>query len=160
MSRALLWASGLAPAVLFIGLAVYLLPLQPNIIALQFAGSATAFAAILNQWGPEGVALFRSHLPLDGVLLILYGAFGYLLTARTQVFTACSPVRRLQLSLLMPVAALADAGENLLHWHLTSGPVDGATWLVPLATTCSAIKFAGIVLFGLAALLARRVERR
>jgi hypothetical protein len=62
------WATGIAALLLFIGLAIYLLPLQPNIIALQFAFNAEAFRAILAQWQPEGIALFRSHLPVDVLL--------------------------------------------------------------------------------------------
>jgi hypothetical protein len=162
LSRRLLWpvwASGLVSAGLFIGLAVYLLPLQPSLVALQFAGNADAFQAIVAQWQPEGVALFRSHLPVDAVLLVAYGAFGYLLTKRTMVFARYTPVWQLRVAALMPVAALADVGENSLHWYLTSGHLEHGALLVPMATACSALKFAGIVLFGLAVLHTRFITR-
>ncbi|APW44824.1 hypothetical protein RS694_11220 [Rhodoferax saidenbachensis] len=152
--------TGIAALLLFIGLAVYLLPLQPNLVALQFAGNADAFQAILAQWQPAGVALFRSHLPVDAALLLAYGAFGYLLTTRTAVFARYTPAWRLRVSALMPVAALADVGENILHWYLTSGHLENAALLVPIATACSALKFAGIVLFGVVVVHARSVARR
>ena len=154
------WATGIAALLLFIGLAVYLLPLQPNIVVLQFAGNADAFRAILNQWQPAGVALFRSHLPADCVLLALYGAFGYLLTTRTTVFARYTPMWRQRVSAVMPVAALAVVGENILHWYLTGGHLEEAALLVPIATVCSAIKFTGIAVFGVAVLHARVVTRR
>jgi len=152
-------ATGVAALLLFIALAVYLLPLQPNIVALQFAFHTEAFRTILDQWQPAGVALFRSHLPADCVLLVLYGTFGYLLATRTPVFARYTPAWRQRVAAFMPVGALADAGENILHWTLTGGHLENAALLVPLATACSAVKFAGIVLFGLAVLHARFVAR-
>ena len=153
-------ATGIAALLLFIGLAVYLLPLQPNIVALQFAFNAEAFRAILGQWGPEGVALFRSHLPVDVVLLVAYGTFGYLLTTRTTVFASYTSLVRLRISVLMPVAAVADAMEDMLHWYLIGGHLGSAGLLVPIATAYSALKFAGIAMFGLAVLHARFIARR
>lgn len=154
-------ATGIAALLLFTGLAIYLLPLQPNIIALQFAFSADAFRAILAQWGPEGVALFRSHLPVDAVLLVAYGAYGYLLSTRTAIFAEYTPVWRLRISVFMPVAALADAAEDVLHWYLTNGGyIANFKLLVPIATAYSTVKFAGIAMFALAVLRARFVVRQ
>ena len=68
--QSFIWTTGVAALLLFVGLAIYLLPLQPNIIALQFAFNADTFRAILAQWQPEGIALFRSHLPVDAVLMV------------------------------------------------------------------------------------------
>lgn len=154
-------ATGIAALLLFVGLAIYLLPLQPNIVALQFAFNAGTFRAILEQWGPEGVALFRSHLPVDVVLLVAYGTFGYLFTTRTAVFAQYTPVWRMRISVFMPVAALADAVEDILHWYLTGdGFVSNAHVLVPVATAYSSLKFAGIAMFGLAVLHARFIARR
>lgn len=153
-------ATGVAALLLFIGLAVFLSPLEPNIVALQFAFHADAFRAILAQWGPEGVALFRSHLPVDAVLLVAYGAFGYLLGTRTALFANYGPVWRLRVSVFLPVAALADAAEDLLHWYLTGGGyIASFKLLVPIATAYSTLKFAGITMFGLAALHARLSRR-
>ena len=153
--------TGIAALLLFIALAIYLLPLQPNIVALQFAFNADAFRAILEQWQPEGVALFRSHLPVDAVLLVAYGAFGYLFTTRTEVFARYTPVWRMRISVFMPVAAVADAVEDVLHWYLTSGGyVSYFKVLVPVATAYSSLKFAGIAMFGVAVLHAKLTSRR
>lgn len=160
-AQASIRATGIAALLLFIGLAIYLLPLQPNIVALQFAFNAEAFLATLGQWGPEGVALFRSHLPVDAVLLIAYGTFGYLLTARTSVFACYTSLWRLRVSVFMPVAAVADAAENVLHWYLTSGGyISYFKVLVPVASAYASLKFAGIAMFGLAVLHARFLARR
>jgi hypothetical protein len=56
------------------------------------------------------------------------------------------------------VAALCDAGENLLHWELTgsdalTAPAVAAWYLA--AGLCPAFKWVGIGVFALAALIAR-----
>lgn len=159
--QSFIWATGVAALLLFVGLAIYLLPLQPNIVALQFAFNADAFRSILGQWGPEGVVLFRSHLPVDAVLLVAYGVFGYLFTTRTAWFAKYTPLWRLRISVLMPVAAIADAVEDVLHWYLTGGGyLSYVKVLVPVATAYSSLKFAGIAMFGLAVLHAKLTSRR
>jgi hypothetical protein len=146
----------MASAVLLTGLGVYLMPLQPSIVALQFTFSTEAFLAVLQAWKPAGVELFRSHLAVDGVLMLCYGAFGYLLAIRTAVFGRMSSEARHKLSLMMPVAACADAMENILHWLITGNTAEAWLWLVPLASVCASVKFAGIFGFGAAVWLARR----
>lgn len=159
--QSFIWTTGVAALLLFVGLAIYLLPLQPNIIALQFAFNADTFRAILAQWQPEGIALFRSHLPVDAVLMVAYGVFGYLLTTYTEVFAKYTPVWRLRISVVMPVAAIADAVEDVLHWYLTGGGyISYVKVLVPVATAYSSLKFAGIAMFGLAVLHAKLTARR
>ena len=144
------WFFGLLSLLLLLGLTVFLLPLQPTIVALQLAFSPASFQAVLRAWQPQGVALFRAHLLPDTVFLLCYGVFGYLLATRTTVF--CRFDARLQRALpwLMPVAAGADAFENILHWILTGS--NGAAWMawVPISASFSSIKFIGIVLFGVA----------
>jgi hypothetical protein len=150
--------------VLFLGgLGLYLAPLQPSLVALQFTFTPEAFAQVLQAWGPEGVQRFRNHLPVDGLLLLSYGAAGYLAVTRTQLFEPLATRLPLQwVALLLPLAALCDAGENLLHWWLTGGdplpaPV-GATWYLA-AGLCATFKWLGIVGFAIAALLARLRRR-
>ena len=60
------WTLGIVTLALFVGLGVYLAPLNPNIVTLQFTFSPVAFQAVLDAWGPEGVARYRAHLPVDG----------------------------------------------------------------------------------------------
>jgi hypothetical protein len=59
---------------------------------------------------------------------------------------------------LLPAAALCDAGENLLHWQLTtqeamSVPAAPACYLA--AGLCATLKWLGIAGFAMVTLLAR-----
>jgi hypothetical protein len=152
----LAWFFGILSLALLIGLAVYLLPLNPSIVVLQFCFRPESFQAVMTQWQPTGVALFRSHLPVDSVLLMSYGLFGYLLSMRNTVLRRYLARRPRYLSLLMPLAACADAVEDGLHWVFTGSDGEAWMWLVPLAAICSCIKFTGITLFGIAVWRAHR----
>jgi hypothetical protein len=142
--------------VLLAGMGVYLLPLQPNMVALQtLVFTPAEFNAILNAWGPQGVVRFRNHLPVDGFFLLCYGALGYLLTLHTGLFSQWSVVARKAVSLMLPLAAAFDAVENLLQWHLTAlqAPAEPLWYLV--SGTASMLKWLLIVLFVASCALAR-----
>ena len=106
-------------AALFIVIGVYLSPLEPNILHLQFAFSEQAFNDVLSKWQSVGVARYRTHIPADFLLLTVYGMFGY----RYGREHATEPVRASRSSailiLALPLAAVADAVENTLHLVLT-----------------------------------------
>lgn len=128
------WISGLTALALLAGLAWYLAPLEPGVLALQLAGTPRAFGEIVHVWSAADLTRYRNHLPVDFALLAAYGAFGYLFGTRTGVFRVRSaPYRRLG-TWLLPAAALFDAMENALHWWLTEVPRFG----VPLAYALSA----------------------
>jgi hypothetical protein len=158
-STAPLKLAAVACVLLFGGLGIYLAPMQPSVVALQLTFTPEAFAQVLQAWGPEGVQRFRHHLPVDVLLLLSYGAAGYLAVARTRFFEPLMSWLPLRwVALLLPLAAVFDAGENLLHWGLTgadalSAPVGSAWYLA--AGLCAAFKWVGIVIFALAALIAR-----
>lgn len=143
------WALGLASVALFMGLGWYLQPLQPNIVALQFTFSPGAFQAVLDAWGPQGVALFRRHLVVDDVLLLCYGAFGYLLVHRSAWFGSFSPSAQRRVAALMPLAALCDALENLLHGYLTGEGVAAAPAVYGAAGATASAKWFCLLLFAL-----------
>lgn len=153
------WTTGVLALALLLGLAAYLAPLQPPLVALQLTFSHTAFDAVLQQWGPQGVALFRSHLGPDYLLLLAYGAFGYLLVQRSRLFVGSA----LPLALwrwTMPLAAAADAVEDAVHWAATApGAVLGDGWHL-LAGLCASAKLALFVGFLLAAAWRGWVLRR
>lgn len=158
-STAPLKLAAVACVLLFGGLGVYLAPLQPSVVALQLTFTPDAFAQVLQAWGPEGVQRFRNHLVVDGLLMLSYGAAGYLAVVRTHFFEPLAhrlPLR--WVALLLPVAALCDAGENLLHWELTGSDAlaapAAAAWCLA-AGLCAAFKWVGIGVFALAALIAR-----
>jgi len=143
------WLSGLLALALFIGLAWYLSPLKPGVVALQFAFTPRAFGEIVHQWSPEYLQRYRRHLPVDGILLAAYGLFGYLLARRAPFFRAGAPVLHRVGSWLLPVAALFDALENALHAWLTEVPRFGVPAVYAASASFSALKWALILGFGL-----------
>jgi hypothetical protein len=129
----LAWILGLNALALLGALVAYLAPLQPNILALQFSFDQASFQSVLASWQPMGVLRYRIHLPIDFGLLICYGAFGYVVTRNTLVFSGFSPLTRMLVCGSMPTAALCDAIENSLHWHLTSRAAHADSMLYPIA---------------------------
>lgn len=138
---------GLVSLALLVGLGAYLAPLKPHLVALQFTFTPEAFQAVLATWKPAGVALYRSHLPLDGLLLLSYGCFGYGLASTSPWFSGFAVASRRRLAWLLPWAALADAGENLLHWVLTAQGAVYAPWIYALAGVCASLKWCGLLVF-------------
>jgi hypothetical protein len=151
---ALLGAAALA---LFAGLAVWLATLEPGILQLQLAATPKAFAAIVHAWGPEGLARYRAHFGADFVLLAAYAAFGWRLARRTPIFAPLSERACGFAAWALPIAALADAGENTLHLWLTAMPRFGPAWPYALAAGCATAKW--LLLLGFVALLARALAQ-
>jgi hypothetical protein len=154
------WFFGLISLALLLALGVYLLPLKPNLVALQFSFDRDSFSTVLSSWQPDGVALFRSHFPVDFVLLTCYGVFGYMLVTRTAVFEGVSPGKVRLLQWMMPAAALGDATENTLHLVLTDGGVHVGAFLYVLAGCSAVLKFVLIGGFLLLGLSRRFISRR
>jgi hypothetical protein len=145
-----LWISALLAVLLFVGLAWYLAPLEPSVLRLQLAATPRAFGRIVHAWPPEHLARFRAHLPVDGLLLLAYGAFGYLLATRTRVLAALPPWTHSAATWALPAAALFDAVENALHWWLTDVPRFGVPLAYGAAAAAAALKWLLIVGFALA----------
>lgn len=133
---------------LFLGIAGYLYPLNPGVLELQFAFTPRAFGQIVHAWPPEHLARYRHHLPLDVVLLLGYGGFGYLVAKRTGAFSSLSPVVRRLASVCMPLAAAFDAVEDVLHWWLTDAPRFGVPLVYALSATSASLKWALLLAFG------------
>lgn len=114
--------TGLLTLALLAGLGWYLSPLEPGVVALQFAHTPAAFNEVISQWSTADLLRFRRHLPVDFLLLAAYGSFGYLLVSRAQVLHSCGPSLRRLATWCLPFAALCDAAENVLHWWLTDVP--------------------------------------
>lgn len=144
--------SGALAASLFIGLTWYLAPLDPGVLALQFAFTPRAFASVVHAWPPEDLARYRAHLPIDFLLLAAYGSFGWLLATRTAVFARCRPALRRLARWALPLAALFDGAENGLHLWLTEVPRFGMPAAYALSATASALKW--LLLLGFAASVA------
>ncbi len=144
---------------LFLGLAWYLLPLNPGVLELQFAFTPRAFGQIIHAWSAEHLARYRTHLPADVVLLLVYGAFGYLLATRTSALSTLSPGARRLASLCMPLAAAFDAVENGFHWWLTAAPRFGVPLVYALSATSASLKWALLLLFGITLVYAQAARR-
>lgn len=143
-------ALGLASLALFLAIGMYLLPLEPNLVALQLTFSGASFTAVTDQWDASGVALLRSHFAADFVLQALYATFGFLLGGRWSKAGLAGGRWQWLLRWSLPVAALADAVENVLHLHLTSGAAVVWPWWYPLAGMAASTKWLGILAFAIA----------
>jgi hypothetical protein len=153
----LVWFTGLASLGLFAGLAWYLAPLEPGVLALQFAFTPKAFAAIVHAWPAEHLEKFRAHLPIDCALLLGYGCFGYLLASRSKLFARSSRAARCAATWALPLAAAFDAAENALQGWLTAVPRFGVTLPYFAAALCSIAKW--MLLAGFAIAVAHALTR-
>lgn len=146
----LVWLFGAAAGVMFAGLTWMLAPLDPGVLTLQFAFTPQAFANVIHAWPPEQLALYRAHLPFDFILLGCYGAFGYLLAARSTLFASWRRAARAATRWTLPAAAAFDAVENVLHGWLTATPRFGVTLPYAASALCSTLKWVLLLGFALA----------
>tara|TARA_R110001583_G_scaffold100991_1_gene247303 strand:+ start:2517 stop:3032 length:516 start_codon:yes stop_codon:yes gene_type:complete len=151
------WVGFLAiiATLLFAAMAIYTSPLEPSIPEIQLTFTASAFNAILAEWKPAGVHLFKVHFLIDYPFLVSYGALGYLISIKTRLFTGVAPLVRTLHAISLPVAAVADATENALHlfFLFKAGPVAQSLYFV--AGTVVSIKWLLIVTFVGSAIYAR-----
>mgnify|MGYP001764590861 CR=1 FL=1 len=96
------WMAGIVTLGLLCALGIYLAPLKPNILALQFAFTPRAFGEVVHLWTGEPLHRYRVHLLVDYALLASYGLFGYLLTTQTSVFDAFKARHRRWLAWTLP----------------------------------------------------------
>ena len=143
------WLTGTVALALFVALALYLAPLHPGVLALQFAATPSDFGAIVHAWPAEDLARFRAHLPIDMLLLVAYGSFGHLLATRTALFGRLPAPLGRAARWLLPLAALFDAAENALHAWLTEVPRFGVPVAYRLAASCAIAKWSLLIAFGL-----------
>ncbi len=130
----------------FFGIAVYLAPLDPCILQLQFAFDGETFTDILTHWRPKGVARYRSHFPADLMFLSLYGLSGYWFGRE------CSARVRAPALLLtwsLPFAAIADMIEDAFHFILTTENITATAELYFLSGSTASAKWLGFAVFTL-----------
>lgn len=128
-------------ALLFVAMAHYTSPLVPSIPVLQLTFTETAFRTILDHWQAAGVARFKTHFFFDFPLLVCYGLLGYRVSTRTSLFRAFPPAAKTPIALAIPVAAAADAVENLLHLYLLYGTEPFAPVVYFAAGTVASLKW-------------------
>ena len=100
---------------LFAAMAALTSPLQPSVPELQLTFTAAGFQEVIKHWSSDDLVRFRNHFLIDYPFLICYGWLGYLVATRSAVFAGLSAKAQRNLAWVLPVAALADALENLLH---------------------------------------------
>lgn len=144
------WLFGLLSLAILIALGVHLAPLQPPLVALQFTFNQSDFEAVTRQWGPQGVALFRSHLYPDFALMACYALYGVLSVHYTRLFNM-RYVPPFFWYCMLPMAALADVLENTLHLAITAPGAQVQAWLYCAAGISASVKFGLIVVFLLVA---------
>lgn len=140
------WFFGLSSLALLLGLAFYLAPLHPPLLALQFTFSQQAFEAVTAQWGAQGLALFRSHLYPDFGLMACYALYGVATVRCTRLFQM-RYMPPIVWYATMPLAALADAAENGLHLAITAPQAQAQAWWYLAAGISASLKFGLIAVF-------------
>ena len=133
--------------VLLIGTAIYLLPLDPNIVYLQLAFNKESFNNVLSEWQPDGVAHYLSHFPVDFLLLITYATFGYLLGREHAALFPGNPWLKGFFIWALPLAAIADATENLFHIMLVKNSIHSDDYLYIVSGCAATTKFIFIFVF-------------
>jgi hypothetical protein len=129
---------------MFAGLVVYLAPLDPNILKLQFAFNERSFNAVLSNWDSIGVARYRSHFPADFLLLVAYGMYGLQFGRERAPKLVAQPRLTASLTWALPLAAIADATEDALHLVLTGPNAPASPILYLLSGSAASIKWLGI----------------
>lgn len=151
---------GITALIVFVAIGVYLAPLEPNILWLQFSFTESAFNGVLDQWQDDGTALYRSHFPADFVLLALYGAFGFLHGRQVAAAHRIGLPLATRLTWALPVAALADAAENGLHLLLSGHSPVATPVLYPVSGLAASVKWLAFLVFAASAWAARRTSAR
>ena len=145
------WLTGGLGLLLFVGLSIFLAPLEPDVLQLQFAFTPRAFGQIVHTWQAEGLARYRAHFPADFALALAYAAFGFLLAPRLAWIGPQAKRARW----LLPLAAACDVIENTLHLWLTEAPRLDVFWPYPLAAGAASFKWLLILAFATWVVVAR-----
>jgi hypothetical protein len=124
--------------------------LSPWHLAPQLTLSQRVFDEIVNAWRMgQKLERYRLLLYFDFLTLTSYGLGGYLWVNDTNFFDPLGAESRGVVALLLPLAALADVAENLLHLRLTSDyPTRPAAPLYFASGMASRTKFILLGLFG------------
>jgi hypothetical protein len=113
------WIAGILTAAVYVGIGVYLRRIGLGILTIQFTFSDTAFHRVLSRWPPGEVRRYRAHFVADYVFIALYAAFGWLIA---HALLPADKDTSTVVATLLPIAALCDVCENLLHQQFLGAP--------------------------------------
>ena len=142
-------SAGILTVLLFLAMAIHAAPLEPSIPAIQLTFSKASFDAIIAQWQPEGVRRFRWHFAIDFPFLVSYAWFGYLLSRHSRCGSGRSACARELLAWALPVAAIMDGVENVLHLSFVDAAVSLPGAMYFAAGVVATAKWALIVAFAI-----------
>lgn len=145
-----LWLSGIAALLVLATIAWKLAPLYPAVVALGFAFSPRTFAAIVHEWSPEQLALYRAALHANFLFLACYAAFGFFLARRCKLFVRYSRGLRLIMAAALPLAGSLGAVATALHLWLTEMPRFGVPLPYAVSAACVTAEALILLAFGLA----------
>ena len=91
------------------------------------------------------------------MLLVAYGAFGSLVARHASAVQARGAPFRRVVEWTLPIAAVFDALENVLHWWLTEVPRFGVPVVYAISACSSLLKW--LIIVGFAVLLACALSR-
>lgn len=110
------WMFGLATVVLTLALYVQLRSVKPPVNRAQLTFSEAGFRDVVRRWSPEQLARVQRHFALDYAYLVAYGGLGLSLAMALQQRGALPSAFAADVwPWLLPLAAVCDALENLLH---------------------------------------------
>lgn len=144
--RAIFFLSVLA-ALLFTAMAVFTSSIKPSIPELQLTFSESGFSEIAQIWSDADLEKFKQHFLIDFPFLLCYGALGYQIATRSRVFSGMATASRKFLALALPMAAMADAVENLFHLAFISGITSPPEYAYFLSGLAASIKWLLIATF-------------
>jgi hypothetical protein len=146
-TRWLLWLSGIAALVIIGFTMAKVATLRPMVMALQFSYTADAFRQVLAQWQEPGIAIYRSHFTFDYAFMSCYGLFGYLLARQTTAFDGLRSRWAARAAWAMPIAAVCDGAEDLMHFLLLSSPDRITAATVGISATFTTVKWLHVLVF-------------
>jgi hypothetical protein len=132
---------------MLVGIGIYLAPLKPNILCLQFAISESQFHAVLSKWKPAGVALYENHFPADFLFIAFYATFGYCYARERTSALRSRPLLLPMIKWALPLAAVADVAEDLLHILLLSSVLENFPMVYLMSGISASLKWLGIIIF-------------
>ncbi len=143
-----------------IGIFIYLAPLEPGFLCLQFTFSELSFTQVISEWDSNEIVRYRTHFIADFMFLFLYGLLGFEFGRRCSKPLQAGPWLTVFLTASLPMAAVCDVCENAFHWVLAADIPPSTSILYLLSGIAVILKFLGIGVFFSSVILAFRKRHK